>query len=671
MYTREERMERLSARIQGEGLLSQSGPKRCLGERLLFGVILHAAARSSQGKALSPLEARLLSTLRMFCDNDEQEIAHYGSCYERQKMQARASRERAAFPACILDLDNDAPYTSERLKQDVRDLAPEIGSEPSNQVIDMSRVPIGLPVDSREYLDHLRAADGYGVTVFTAPASSSSSTGRRRNKQNESPPKLRTKGFTPLKYPASRSSPMYWAMASGSHSEIPMTEVTDKIEGVRQETRFNLDNVLFEGDSDGPVLGHIQCWQENEGDSNWFTELGNTLQQISDLCVTTAQEAMTIIGDHGELDAAPVVVMLGANVNNLISELRDSSAKADGLIGKRTFGWTREGLDYFKEMDDQTTRMEFEYEDYYLVELEIQRVYEELLPPPPVGGVLIYCSDDGESWSEPVGVEGSRAQHSMAMAECLGTLYGVYSDIDRQLWITSMGSDGSWQQPTPMPGNQTESPLAMAAASDDKMLIIYRGLDDRLSYLLSDFRKENPLESWDKQTGRNILTTRGVRLCPNKRGSLVPIGTTRFLSAFNASVIAIGSEDGFIPLPQTAGRENDFSIPDVFMWDDRLHVAVSTIYNSLRLYAWSSRWLYFEDAGSVPFEFVQSISCASFAGALCVAYRKPDHSVWLAKFTTERTRSDHETGITARADPRIYVFNGKLYLSLPGVESED
>lgn len=656
-------MKRLSASIQGEGLLTQSGPKRCLGERLLFGVILHAAARSTQGKALSPLEARFLPILRTFCDNDEQELTHYGSCYERHKAQARVSREKAAFPACILGLDNHTPYTTERLQRDVCDLSPEIASEPSNQVIDMSKVPVGLPVDSKEYLDRLREADGQGVTVLTAPASSAS--GRRRNKQNESPPKLRAKGFTPLKYPDSFSSPMYWAMASGSQSRIGMKEVTRKIERVAQNNRFNLGNVLFEGDSGGPVLAHIQCWQESEGDSSWSTRLEEALQQISDMCVAAAQEAMAIIGDKGELEPAPVVRAMGANANNLINELR---GPRDGLMATRTIGWTPEGLDYFNEMEDRTTRIEFQREDYYLMELEIQRVDGD--PPPAEGTSLVYFSDDGEGWSDPVGVQGSPAQHSMAMAECMGTLYGVYGDVNRELWITSMGSDGSWQQPVHMPGNQTESHLAMAASKDDVMYVTYRGLDDRLNYLSSDLRKENPLESWDKETGTNLLTTRGVRICPSNSGTIVTIGTGRFMSSFAASVMlrGEGGTDASIPLPQTTSAENDFSIPDIFMWDGRLHVAVSTIRNRLQLYAWSSRQLYFEDAGWVAFDFVQSISCASFAGALCVAYRKPDHSIWLAKFTPEWARSDHATGLAATRDPRIYAFNGQLYLSLPGSE---
>lgn len=679
--SREERMERMRARIEGKEPQSQATSKRSPGHNLIFGVSLHAALRFSQGKSLSGLEEKVLSGLRVVCDDDEQEIAYYGSCFQRVKEQSRSAKEGAIFPACILDLDEEEPYTNKKLRQDIKRLGPEITSESANQVIDLGKVSSGWPIDSKEYLEALAAADGIGATLLTGPADSVSSRAARQSKGTNEVVKIRLKGFTCIEKFEEGLESVYWGHAAGSDAVLKEDGVTDTFEVAEESTYYPVDEILFEGDANTHLVAHLQCWVKYRGPSGWLDKVKKITQDVSDECVEAAMQDH----DHddedeeGRTDDTAAVLAVATVAKNYIRELIKSGGDAfDDSLATRSVGFTQRGLDYFLEQVGYTIRMDFIAQSGKgQYRLEIDRIYESQPQPEGMG---VVSSSDGESWSSIVTVPDSVSIHAMTVVECLGSLYGVFANQSYQICITKMDANENWEVPFAIPDAFTESHIGVGVVGG-VMEIFYRGLNSRVIRLMSDFNQSDPMRNFENVPLKtlNLITSFGMDL--ELSGDGLVLCTTLLLNSeewekarlYTCFVLRV--PNGWMwPFPLLNWQDELHSPPALVRWREMSFVCctpssgLKVYYTVLGIDGNAILRLQIKD-----FEFVPQISATALGKELWVAYQKSDGRVWFTVIahTEGGDYNDYnhrhiETDFFAmkNTQPVIYTFNNKLYLTL-------
>lgn len=115
-------------------LKGKVNPLTTTATNLMFGAALHGAARQAKGLTLSPLEQKLVKTLRLAAS--EEEVAAFRNLYSELKTKRSAGEDISKFlPREILQVNDDVPYTKEAFLADVKKLTPEVMADPATAVM--------------------------------------------------------------------------------------------------------------------------------------------------------------------------------------------------------------------------------------------------------------------------------------------------------------------------------------------------------------------------------------------------------------------------------------------------------------------------------------------------------------------------------------------------------
>lgn len=699
--SREERTAKLHAIINGQSTSRRrTTSKPFAGKNLLLGVMLHAAARHSKGKTLSPLEARLVDSLQQFADDDI-EVAQYGAIFTEAKQQMRASTASANFPQAVLDLEEDDAYTSDALYRDVVALAPEIVAQPNHQIVDLARAR-GGPVDSEEYLSALKEAGGSGVTLFTAsdllpdfeeretvlPEGLARGLAEKIVVEKEEKVSIPVEGAQPASTPSlpyrlilekfeclkstgdSMFSPrqeIYWAFASGADSTAQNSQKTPEYGSVETGTVkvFDYPTVLFEGTVHEDVTGHVECWEADDSDDAWYDGLRKTMRDISRYCVDAAVEARktgAVGSSSGSITKTQAVLALAALAFEALSVLLELIRNDDDFVARRDFGWTRAGLQWLLNQPDHNTSMIFEGgEGKY--ELWIKR---EHVPLPNIGPLRV-TTGTGSSWSPAVDVGGQWSVRSMSMVECLGNLYGIYAyQGTRQLVITKRKADGCWDQPTRITRHYAQSRPAPATFGDGDLGIAYRDNEDHLRFIRTNLRNSNALDNWEDPVyipSTTTVTLDGPALA-DYRGRLYAVhrsinGTELYCASSDSGGRSWGGN-------QKCNNYLALSRPELCVEGTDLFLAYLSIgCIAVDRYTGNANNHSWQHIKEIKLWAFSAISMTVYDGAKWFAYRASDGTgtIKLLKMTGTADTVSYATNASAVQDPEICAFDGKLCLS--------
>ncbi|MWA16126.1 hypothetical protein [Streptomyces sp. BA2] len=336
--SRDKCVERLRAQLQGGELPAQLAARTATsrGSRLLYGAMLHGAARLEAGQELTDLEAPLVRLLqRLFSTEGAWEI---GRVFLEEESVRNAS---TLFPDSLVARPVEQGYTSQDLLADLEVVGEEIRSQPNVSLTDLDAAGAagadGGDMDSQEFV-HAMADYGYGATVVTAS---------ELQKTLGEPKAVQTLLALSKFYcvresnEASASDEIYWALAAGADQGGKQSSVTRIYENVDKGETHTVDTgtVLFSGSVDKALVCTIHCW---ERDHSMPDDLGDTIKDIS----TAVQDVASFLGKlplgtpfQTTMKFVELVGLIGELIGEILNWLRDD------FVAERTLAFDRAALE--------------------------------------------------------------------------------------------------------------------------------------------------------------------------------------------------------------------------------------------------------------------------------------------------------------------------------------
>ncbi|WP_051852977.1 Kelch repeat-containing protein [Streptomyces aureocirculatus] len=326
-------MERLRAQMQGQPVSRRArrlaaGPKDT---RLLYGVLLRAAARLDAGHELTDLEGMLLAPLAHMLSQDEiremgRVYAEAGSMRHAPEMFPQAVSARTlADGFSLADLLKELPA------------AQDVSGQPNIRVVDVAS---GTPLDSEEFAQAEREA-GYGLTVVDSSdqgdqeAAASPTFHARIDLE-----KFYCKDDTN----ESTRDEIYWTIASssepGKNRAYRTREYGSVVQGSTRE--FDGGTVLFDGLLSKHTGCHISCWEADDSPDGFYAELARKLHIIADELFRFLDILEKFPSGHWENHAD--WIKFAAMVAQLIAYLIDWLRNDDDLVEDRKLVFTRAAL---------------------------------------------------------------------------------------------------------------------------------------------------------------------------------------------------------------------------------------------------------------------------------------------------------------------------------------
>ncbi|MFD5936467.1 hypothetical protein [Streptomyces sp. NPDC060333] len=252
-------------------------------------------------------------------------------------MEGAEESKRAVFPDVVGRLAVQDPYTLADLSRDLTALLPGILAQPNVNIIDVTTLAEGEPVDSEAFLEGM-AATGSGATVLTAPSSQE----KEETFALVLPAHLRMKSFTCVRSTDDQwngSDEIYWVGAAGADTNARATYSSPEFGDVDTgESRdFPAGSHVFSGELDQNLLVNIQCWEKDQGDV--FAELRKALRSVADTCARAAVSIMQN-GEKPEAALAAIIAVVAGLIDWLLGWLTND----DDLVGERSIAYTRAGL---------------------------------------------------------------------------------------------------------------------------------------------------------------------------------------------------------------------------------------------------------------------------------------------------------------------------------------
>ncbi|MFD9302190.1 hypothetical protein ACFWCB_05745 [Streptomyces sp. NPDC060048] len=421
----DERLARLKAGLSDDPKVSRSVDRLRLRRpaNVLAGVTLHAAARQEQGLELTELEESLLRMLRGAISDEE--IAAAGKAYQ----EAAPAALDQVFPDVVGRLAVQDPYTLADLGRDLTTLLPGILAQPNVNIVDVTTLAEGQPVDDESFLEAM-AATGSGATVLTAPLS------QEVPDSLVLPTTLALKRFTCVRSTGDQwnsSDEIYWMCAAGADSNARSTYASPQYGDVDSgESRdFPAGAHLFHGEVGHHLMTNIQCWERDQGDV--FGELRARLRDVADACATAA---VSIIKDGEKQEAALAAVI--AVVAALLDWLLGWLSNDDDLVGERSVAYTRAGL---QALNGKDTVLDFTGNGHYKLTFGCQT---QPLRQPTASTQVVYRKigiwDNGE-WSATQSI-GLNSPFGPAQAPSFNLYFLAVTDSSKQ-WLHGRQHDNS------------------------------------------------------------------------------------------------------------------------------------------------------------------------------------------------------------------------------------
>ncbi|WP_331738944.1 hypothetical protein [Streptomyces sp. NBC_01276] len=453
--SRSDRLERLRAQLRGGPVSSKRAGQTpsSRGANLLFGVLLHGAARLEAGLELTDWETRLLAPVRELVPDEE--VRDFGRLYQEEQ----ASRAKV-FPDTFSARPLEAGYTLEDVFAELPGVYEEIAAQPNVNVVDLDTRADDAR-DSKEFTEGM-AAYGYGATVVTSSA-------QEPAPQSAKPVRVKVWLDKFHMYSGSDefgSEEIYWAMASGAdggnQQAIRSRTYTDMWSGKTRDIEPN--TVVYHGAVDKVLTYNIQCWEEDHGAP---AEFARTMDRLAQMAWETA-EALGEFPAGTHLEATQAFVGFIAGIASLIKHILDFIY--DDLVAQRTITFDRRALESMagKPYDEKWWTFNggwFDGNHHLLVRTHVGK-----LPS------LAVRSLSGTAWSTPVQPPATHTPSAPALASFGDHLYMAHEGIDKSLYISRF--DGtSWsphQKVHPYPGLSAPA----LAVHGGRLHLAHRGLDN-------------------------------------------------------------------------------------------------------------------------------------------------------------------------------------------------
>lgn len=330
--TAAERTARLKAIL--DGTTKSRDLRHSQPTNLLFGVALHAAAKSEQGGQLTDLEQRLLDSLQRLLPADE--IAAAGRAFTQAQTRAGGL---PLFPQRAAALPVTGSYGRAELLADLPALGAEVLKQPNCSVVNVADLKAGQPFDTPEFIEAMSEYGG-GLTVIlgSGERGMSSAVMDVRVKLDEFKCIQRT-GDSFL----GPSDEIYWMASAGSDTGAKTKYASGEYGNIDNGSHryFPANTYWFRGPAKKVAMFHMECWEKDRG--SFWDEIRNALDDVGDYCIEAAADAAAT-NDKG----AALAALIGL-VGKLLASLLDWLLGKDDLIQKREFGWDANDLDYIAD----------------------------------------------------------------------------------------------------------------------------------------------------------------------------------------------------------------------------------------------------------------------------------------------------------------------------------
>ncbi len=342
--TAEQRLERLTASLSGTTRVQgqESRPERRLrmsrSSNLLFGVLLHAAARQDKGLPLTDLEQRLIETAGKLLP--AKELPAFGQAYR----DACARGSVAVLPEAITSRPLEDGYSRADLKAALPALAAEICAQPNVQIVDVSKADLAgsETFDSEEFAAAL-GEYGRGITILTGPPPAADIQGVLNVR-------VRMMKFQCVKESGeSGRDEIFWAVSAGSDKQAKKSFTTREYGATSTGDWHTFDydynageTYVFIGPVDQHLSTEIQCWEADHSSGGFYNDLRGALKDFAEWAVDTSSD-MTEAGDDEVKKGAGWAALLGIAAG-LINAILGWLTNDDDLVCERTIGFDRAAL---------------------------------------------------------------------------------------------------------------------------------------------------------------------------------------------------------------------------------------------------------------------------------------------------------------------------------------
>ncbi|MEU5452579.1 hypothetical protein [Streptomyces californicus] len=513
-----ERLERLRAQLRGapevkafEGLTPSSR-----GANLLFGILLHGAARREAGLELTALEAGLTGPVATLLS--EEELRDFGRVFA-----AETATRAQVFPPSVAARPLEEGYTLQDLIADLPSVREEILAQPNVTITDLD-APAGSDAEGEELARAMKAY-GYGATAVTASAQEPTA---------QTAPKVMVKLWLDRSRMDNFSDEIgdeeiYWSTAAAADGGARQTMISRVIGGQNtgETHRIDPNTVVYYGGARNVVTYHVECWEEDHARPS---ELQRTLDQISRMAWEVS-EAMGQFPAGTHLEATANFAALVAGVANLIKLI--IAWFEDDLVAQRTFTLDRPALEriaakpYEEIAPGFNGGFQFNGMHTLFLRISVRKLASIALhahdgqawtsPPRSSGatpsapalasfGTHLYSAVqgfdnkvyvnrfDGSAWSPHVAVRYNEILSSPALAVHGGKLHLGHRTLDNKIQVTSSPDGVSW--PTPPVTLPGISPDSVALGVEAGVLLCgVRGMDTKL--YLSPCKNGTWLPFWE------------------------------------------------------------------------------------------------------------------------------------------------------------------------------
>ncbi|MFI1676308.1 hypothetical protein [Streptomyces sp. NPDC020607] len=469
--SREERLTRLRAQLAGGPAASSKGrTPSSRGAALLYGVMLHGAARLRAGLELTDLEAGLVGPLQRLLS--EEELRDFGRVYEEES----AGRVHV-FPDSLASRPVEEGYSAADLFADVPRLHEEVAAQPNVNVVDLDAPGMaaadgaGVAVDSQEFAQGL-ADYGYGATFVTASA-------HRVDIQNRQLMQVRLvmdKFYTSAGSDEWSDDEIYWATSSGADGYPPSySQITSTFGDVNGgETRSFAPNTnLYEGPASNSVICNVQCWEEDSGAP---TDLMRTLEEIGNKIRVVAEE----LKDHAasdEMAGAADFLLFIAGIAYLIETIL--GIIYDDLVKERTLVFDRAALAAMAAQPGRHYEFLFNggtFEGIHYLHLKGSAA--------PNNNNIAQITRKSTGWSTPtLAWPGSKTPDAPALATLNDTLYCAVRGLGNQIFLSRLDA-GKWTAFQQVPQLVTRHAPALTAFNG-RLYLAYTGTSGNVFVLSS------------------------------------------------------------------------------------------------------------------------------------------------------------------------------------------
>ncbi|MEU3567067.1 hypothetical protein AB0E96_01350 [Kitasatospora sp. NPDC036755] len=349
--TATERLDRLNAALSGTRAHSRADNRMRMNRpgNILFGVLLHAAARLDQGLPLTDLEQRLITQAGKYMP--AQELPAFGRAYR----EAVARGSIAVLPQAITDVPVEKGFSSADLTAALPALTQEINAQDNVRVVDISKLGKDEPVDNDDYTAAM-ARYGRGITILNAPRQESDT-------QSLLDVHIRMYRFTATRESSGEagSDEIYWGVSAGSDTTARRSFKTreygsvDTGETHQFDYAYRKETYVFSGTVDRHLSTEFECWEADSSPGSFYSKLIEALSDFSEHAADTSSEISQFY-DNETRKAAAWAALLAVGAG-LLSSLLSLFINDDDLVLARSIGFSREYL-----MDLQ--RMEQDWWDF-------------------------------------------------------------------------------------------------------------------------------------------------------------------------------------------------------------------------------------------------------------------------------------------------------------------